>query len=649
VSESGPDQLRQRELEWALEENERLTRGILAAVPVGVVHVDRSGQIRSANSQALRTLGLSYDELTNRYIHDFQAETIRDDGSVCPVDEYPVSRALATGEPHGPTTIGVRRADGVIAWCVFQALPVKDSSGGTTGAIVTFHDITDRKRMEDRLRRSESDLKAIVSSAPGVIFTTDCEGRFTFMNRTRSDLRDPVSVDAVIGQSMFTWVNKPEQAMLRERMRRVIEDRETVDYEVAGLTGVDPNHYATRIGPIVRDGVVVGVAGVATTITERKRAEEEKARLLAQLNEAQRLEALGRLAGGVAHDFNNLLTVIRGNVDLLLRRLEGTSLAGRLEEVAGAAARAAGLTRQLLAFGGRQALEPRVLDLRAILDGLEPMLRRLLSEHIEVRTEHPPVLRAVRADPVEIERVIVNLAMNAHDAMPRGGHLSISLTDLEGDGQSVPLGAWVVLEVRDDGMGMDAETVARAFEPFFTTKNGGGSGLGLATVHGIVKQSGGQILVDSVLGRGTRFRVLLPAVEQAPTRAPMRGGRSARGHGETVLLVEDEAGVRDAAARILESEGYRVIAAESPDVALALDDDLLASVRLLLSDVVMPRQSGPDLARRLLARAPHLRVVLMSGHVQDRLGELPPGFGFLAKPFDLETLCGKIRAALDGA
>jgi PAS domain S-box-containing protein len=649
IDPSGAEQIRQRELESALEANEQLTRGILAAVPVGVVHVAIDGQISTANAQALRTLGLGYDELTNRYTTDFETTTLWEDGTVCKVEDYPVSRALATGEAQAPVIIGVRRPDGATAWCVFRAVPVKDAGGTTTGAIVTFHDITDRKVMEDALRRSEAKLQAIVTSAPGTIFTSDCDGRFTFINRTKTA---GVTPESVIGRSMFSWVNEAEHPMLRDKIRRVVEHGETVEYEVAGLAGVDHDHYATRIGPILRDGVVIGIAGVVTVITERKRAEEERVRLLAQLNEAQRLEALGRLAGGVAHDFNNLLTVIRGNVDLVSRRLEGTTLAQRLEEVASAAARAASLTRQLLAFGGRQALEPRVLDLRAVVTGLEPMLRRLLSEHVTLHIDHEPGELAVRADPVEIERVIVNLTMNAQDAMPRGGTVRIhTAAHLAAEpSPQLPAGPWAVLEVADSGDGMDPETLAHAFEPFFTTKSDrvvAGGGLGLATVHGIVKQSGGHVLVDTAAGQGTRFRVMLPKVDERPAEPRAHPRRPRETQRETVLLVEDEISVRDATCRILEAEGYRVIAAASPQAALGLADDVLASVKLLLTDVVMPQHSGPDVAVALQARAPHIKVLLMSGHVQDRIGDLSPGYAFLAKPFDLETLCAKVRGVLD--
>ncbi|HZO15771.1 MAG TPA: PAS domain-containing protein [Polyangiaceae bacterium] len=641
--------LSQQQLEAALEESEQLTRGVLAAVPAGVVQVAADGSIRTANAEALHLLGLSYDELSQRYTYDFETETIWEDGSPCLARDYPVTRALRTGEPQTSPTIGVRRPDGALSWCDFRAVPVKDAStGAVTGAVVIFVDITERKRIEDALRRSEAELKAIVESAPSIIFTTDRQGRLTFINRVPMDVPATVDVLSVIGDSILHWINGRDRDRVEECLDRILNHQEIVELEGDGLDGIDPNTYSARLGPIVRDGEVVGIAGVVAVVNERRRAEQERAALLAQLNEARRLEALGRLAGGIAHDFNNLLTVIMGNMDMLLKRVEGTDQRLRLKEIAAASARASELTRQLLAFGRQQTLEPRAIDLGAVVDGVADMLRRLLGEHIELSIERVSELGTVNADPVEIERVIVNLAMNAQDAMGDGGTLVIATYNrtVEHAQANVRAGRYVALEVRDSGSGMDVDTRTRMFEPFFTTKEQG-TGLGLATVHGIVAQSEGFIAVESEPSRGTRVCVLLPRVDNPSQPARDSEPRVTANGSETILLVEDDASVRNVARHVLEQEGYRVIVAEGAADALRLDRDELATVQLLVSDVVMPFVDGPTVASKLVKRAPHLKVLFMSGHHAEIRGELPRGSAFVEKPFDAPTLVAHVRATLD--
>jgi len=655
---SGGQSLGHDDLATALAVSEQLTRGILAAVPVGVVHVTIDGSVGTANAEALRVLGLSYDELTRRYTTDFETETILQDGTPCPVDRYPVSRALITGEVQPAMTIGVRRPSGDVCWCIFRAVPVKDpASGATTGAVVTFHDVTEQIKVAETLQRSEAELKAIVSSAPNVILTADREGRITFMNRTAPNLDHPVDTSTVVGQSMLDWINARDIPMFKENLRRVVEQGETVEYEMAGLDGIDPNLYLTHLGPIFRDDRVVAIAGVVTVMTERRRAEEERARLVAQLHEARRLEALGRLSGGVAHDFNNLLTIIRGSVDLLLARGVDDASRHRLQEIADAAERGASLTRQLLAFGRQQSLKPRVIDLAAIVHGVLPMLERLLGDHVVLVTRHEPGLARVLADPSEIERVLVNLVTNAQDAIPEaGGEISITTRPVLATAAEDAI--YAAIEVRDNGTGMDPSTLAHAFEPFFTTKEvGRGTGLGLPTVFGIVKQSGGKIEVDSPSEGGTCVRVLLPtlSLERAaalaaaaglvtpgfPTLAHDRGSES-----ETVLVVEDEPRLREVVCQVVRDGGYRAITVESAEAAMALPDADLGSVQVLLTDVRMPKHSGTAVAARLRERKPSLKVLLMSGHLPDSSTDLPDDYEFISKPFDQAALCAKLRRLL---
>jgi two-component system cell cycle sensor histidine kinase/response regulator CckA len=364
------------------------------------------------------------------------------------------------------------------------------------------------------------------------------------------------------------------------------------------------------------------------------------------------MEAIGQLAGGIAHDFNNLLTIVQVNCELLREELPPDSQArAEIEQIYTASNRAASLTRQLLAFSRRQVLEPRVVSLSETLSGIEPMLRRLIGEHVVVRITAPETVGPVTADPGQLEQVILNLAINARDAMPDGGTLTIELDEVLLEGASayevdVHPGPYARLSVIDTGTGMDADTVARVFEPFFTTKPlGRGTGLGLSTVHGIIKQSGGGITVESEPGKGSVFRVFLPRVD-APVDPGARphetGGKKQRI--ETVLVVEDEEEVGRLARRILENHGYRVLLAKSPDEALMIASGE-PDIAVLLSDVVLPGMSGPALAAELVRTHPAVRVLYMSGYSDDALsqrGVRDPGTELIEKPFSANALVAKV-------
>jgi two-component system, cell cycle sensor histidine kinase and response regulator CckA len=381
-------------------------------------------------------------------------------------------------------------------------------------------------------------------------------------------------------------------------------------------------------------------------------------RLEAQLRQSQKMEAIGTLAGGVAHDFNNMLTSIIGFSHLLLQELEGDSpLREFVDEIRKAADRAASLTRQLLTFSRRQLLNPAVVDLNSVVQNLSGMFRRLIGEDIAFEIVLEPELGRVRIDPGQIEQAIVNLVINARDAMPRGGRLTIATSNAEisadaGQPPEAPNGPSVVLAVSDTGTGMDAETRARIFEPFFTTKPiGKGTGLGLSTVYGLVQQSGGHISVSSEPGRGTTFRISLPRTEeQAEAAAPSTEKHA--GHGsEVVLLVDDEEAVRSLTRRILKSKGYNVLEAGSGDDALERARKYPGRIDLLLTDVVMPGQSGPEIAQALSRERPDLKVLYVSGYADDDTvarGLLKTGVSFLQKPFGFEILARRVRDVLDG-
>ncbi|MHB8766953.1 MAG: hybrid sensor histidine kinase/response regulator, partial [Deferrisomatales bacterium] len=391
-------------------------------------------------------------------------------------------------------------------------------------------------------------------------------------------------------------------------------------------------------------GQVSGLVTVLRDVTAHKRS-------ATRLQQAQRLEALGQLAGGVAHDFNNLLTVINGSAELLLDDLdEGSPLRGQVGEILRAGQRAGDLTRQLLAFSRQQPLATRVVDLASAVSAVAKMLRRLIGEEVDLRLALDEGAGRVRIDPGQLEQVVLNLAVNARDAMPRGGVLEIRVepvTQAEGDPSGVPPGEYAVLVARDTGQGMDPATLEHIFEPFFTTKAAGrGTGLGLATVHGVVTQSGGHLRVESEPGRGTTFRVYLPRVVAAPEVAGDRSGRAAPAGG-TVLVAEDEDEVRFVVTRALEREGYTVLEAASPAQALELAAE--HKLDLLLTDVVMPGMRGPELATRLREQEPGLRVLFMSGYTDDALGPdtlRVVGAGLLPKPFSREALVDAVVEAM---
>ncbi|HEX5855033.1 MAG TPA: ATP-binding protein, partial [Thermoanaerobaculia bacterium] len=387
-------------------------------------------------------------------------------------------------------------------------------------------------------------------------------------------------------------------------------------------------------------------------VTERGALEE-------QLRQSQKMEAVGRLAGGIAHDFNNLLTVIGGYGELLLNAVpRGDPNREPLEEIVAAGERAASLTRQLLAFSRKQILMPELLDLNSIVAGMDKMLRRLIGEDVDFVTRLDTSAGRVRADPGQLEQVIMNLAVNARDAMPRGGKLTIETANADLDEvyarrhAPVATGPYVMLAVSDTGVGMDAETQARIFEPFFTTKEKGkGTGLGLSTVFGIVNQSGGNVWVYSEPGKGTTFKIYLPRVEEAPMPHETPSGLYSSVQGtETILVVEDEVSIRTLARKVLESVGYRVVEAKSGPEALELVRRSGDPIHLLLTDLVMPEMAGTELASRLLESRPELRILYMSGYSDDavvRHGLLDHRHHFLPKPFTPQVLLRKVREVLE--
>jgi PAS domain S-box-containing protein len=454
--------------------------------------------------------------------------------------------------------------------------------------------------------------------------------------------------------SFLEAVHPADRELLRAALdRQRLGEATDVEYRVVRADG-SVRWIWDRGAPVTdASGQVSRIARVTQDITDRKQLE-------AQFLQVQKLEGIGRLAGGIAHDFNNLLTAIGGYTDLLWSSLSGDeAIRGDLEEIQGAVRRASELTRQLLAFARKQIIEPRVVNLNDLIGDMDKLLRRIIGEDIDLITRPAANLGQVKADAGQIEQVLVNLAVNARDAMPKGGKLTIEtrnvfLDSAYGRGhQSVMEGPYVLLAVSDTGTGMDAEVQAHAFEPFFTTKGQGkGTGLGLATCYGIVKQHGGQIWVYSEVGHGTAFKIYLPQVDEqaAPAPAPVEARGLPRGN-EVVLLAEDEAAVRVLAARVLREQGYMVLeAGNGPEAIQVAEAWAPTPIDLLLTDVVMPHMSGKAVAEQILARYPALKILFISGYTDSAIvhhGRLDEGVAFLHKPFTPAGLTRKVREVLD--
>ncbi len=507
----------------------------------------------------------------------------------------------------------------------------------------------ERERALRALQASEQRYREMVENANDVIYTRDLHGRFTSMNRRGLELSG-YSLDQILQMNVLDLVAPEQRQHILQLMSSPNADTGGA-YEVELIRADGESLWAevsTRL--ILQEGEPVGVQGIARDITDRKGLED-------QLRQAQKMEAIGLLAGGIAHDFNNLLMVISGYADLLLERLPPKHVARRhADQICKASHRAASLTRQLLAFSRKQVLQPRVTDLNEVVLELGKMLPRVIREDIELNILPAANLGRVLADPGQIEQVIMNLVVNARDAMPHGGKLTVETDNVLFGAENPPHhaqmspGAYVLLAVRDTGTGMDAATLRRIFEPFFTTKEQGkGTGLGLAMVYGIVKQSGGFIWAYSEPGHGTTFKVYLPRVASESTVEEV-APPALTGGTETILLVEDEEAVRSLAREFLAAAGYTVLEAPGPAEALDLSVRHDGPIHLLLTDVVMPGMRGPELAERILALHPHTRVLFFSGYTDEAVvhhGILNRGAAFVEKPLVRSALVQRVRETLD--
>ncbi len=509
----------------------------------------------------------------------------------------------------------------------------------------------EHKRYEEALRRSEARYRSLILSAAYGIYRCTVGGRFLDVNPALISMLGYGSVEELLRLD-----SRQDVFFNAQELDRLIED-----YRRTGsLNGVEVQ-WKCKDGHVI----VVRLSGrpvsgtdqpseeleiIAEDITDRRQLEE-------QFRQAQKMEAVGRLAGGVAHDFNNLLMVINGYTEVLLEELKpGTTMHQKVQSIQQAADRAATLTRQLLAFSRKQLLELKVVDVNTVISDMERLLRPLIGEDIGLVTRLSPDAGRTRADAGQLEQVIMNLVVNAKDAMPEGGKITVQSSDVTvrqnfREHRFIPPGGYVVLSVSDTGHGMDKETQSRIFEPFFTTKEKGkGTGLGLSTVYGIVKQSGGYVFTQSEPGEGTTFYIYLPRVEDSPEEmSPAKAQENEKGGCETVLLVEDEESVRELVRETLAARGYKVLEAENGENGMRVAHGFPDRIDILITDVVMPGMGGRELAKRLLQLRPNLGVLYLSGYTEDTIlhqGTLGPGIAFLQKPFTLQNLARKVREVL---
>ena len=523
-------------------------------------------------------------------------------------------------------------------------------------ALAILTSVIDRRMSAQQAALQTSDqalrlIRRIIDTTPHLIFVKDADGRFTLANQAIADLYGTTPQELEGKTEADFNLNAEEVRRFLQDDREVLASLRQKDIAEESLTNGRTRWFQTVKVPLYSpDGTAREVLGIATEITARKQLED-------QLRQAQKMEAVGRLAGGVAHDFNNLLTVILGHADLLLGDLAAEDdRRSDVTEIKRASERAAGLTRQLLAYSRKQVLKPSILDLNEAVAAMDTLLQSLIGENVKLSISLAPALGAIEADRGQLEQVVMNLAVNARDAMPNGGRLTIETTNLvlrPGDPTHPGLhpGSYVLLTVSDTGTGMDEETKSHLFEPFFTTKEQGkGTGLGLATVYGIVKQSGGFIWADSEPGCGARFTIYLPRVAASVQAAtPLPVASSGVFGSETILVVEDEPGVRKLTCRALSGQGYTILRAECGEEALRVADEYEGTIHLLVTDVVMPGMSGPELVKQIATVRPETKVLYLSGYTDDsivRHGMLEPGIILLPKPFTPQSLVHKVREVL---
>ncbi len=550
----------------------------------------------------------------------------------------------------------LRRHDGVVIWAENSARSVRDAKGKVHFYEGSLEDVTSRvpvcdgKMAEHMIRRQAEFSQSLIDSSVDGILAFDRECRFTIWNPALEHASG-YSEAETFGRSafeVFPFLRETgDDQLFRQALAgRTAVARDRLYVDRTGRRGYFEGHFSPLVDGV---GAVVGGLAIIRDRTEHRLLEE-------QLRQSQKLEAVGRLAGGVAHDFRNMLTVIAGRAELLLLAIDRADPSyEHAEEILRSTEKAAALTRHMLAFSRRQVLPLRLLNLSGIVADLDRMLRRLIGDDIRLSFDRADDLAPVRADPSQMEQVVLNLVVNARDALPEGGRIvlrtsNVTVDEAEARRHDVTPGPHVLLEVEDDGVGMEPAALERIFDPFFTTKKRG-TGLGLSTVYGIVRQSGGYVAVESRPGAGARFRVCFPRASEEPVTVLEPAASELRGGSETILVVEDEEHVLELTRLVLQRYGYRVLSASNPGEAMRIADAFAGEIHVVLADVFLPGMTGHEIAERLSKRRPGMRIVYMSGYGDDALVPLGPlgSAAFIEKPFSAESLTQTIREVLDGA
>ena len=629
-----------RRAEEALRASEERQRSILHAAMDGFWRVDLRGRLIEVNEAYCRMIGYGEQELLSLGIADLEANERPEEVAAH------IVRVIVEGQGRFETRH--RRKDGSLV-SVEISVQYKPRDDGYMVAFI--RDISAQQEAEQALRASEEKYRALVETTGTGFLILDHQGRVADANPEYVRLTGHQHFDEIVGRSVIEWTAARDQERHAAAVQQCLADRQIRDLEI-DYVWPDGRIVPVEINATVQgEGDQLRIVSLCRDITERER-------LRADLSQAQKMESVGRLAGGVAHDFNNMLQAILGNAALALLDVPpGSPVRESLDEIRKSAERSAELTKQLLAFARKQVIAPRVLDLNDTVAGMLKMLRRLIGEHIHLAWLPGAGLRPVRIDPSQVDQLLVNLCVNARDAITGTGTITLATEMCPLDPEyaaahpELAPGDYVVLAVSDSGAGIDERAREHLFEPFFTTKGvGQGTGLGLATVFGIVKQNGGAIEVSSELGQGTTFRLHFPsAVEELAPAAGPAAGAVTTGGGETVLLVEDEEQILELAARVLAPLGYTVLTALTPAAALAQVERHDGPLDLLVTDVVMPGMNGRELRDRVAALKPGLRCLFISGYTADvvaRHGVVEEDIAFLPKPFSLDALARKVAELL---